>query len=120
MIYAGTVVAAGTGRAVVTAGGAATELGRIGTLVATIQEERTPLERRLDALGRRLVWVALGVGGMVAGLEARIGSSWRSSAATIRCPGHDRRRTPVGLSLTLRDREDGDRRLLKDTQRRGT
>ena len=74
MIYTGTVVAAGTGRAVVTATGSATELGRIGTLVADMHEERTPLERRLDVLGRRLVWLALGVAALVAALEALHGA----------------------------------------------
>jgi Ca2+-transporting ATPase len=57
MVYKGTTIAAGTARAVVTATGAATEVGRIGTLVAGLREERTPLERRLDALGHRLVWL---------------------------------------------------------------
>lgn len=70
MIYKGTTVAAGTARAVVTATGAATEVGRIGTLVAGLREERTPLERRLDALGRRLVWLALAVAAIVAALGA--------------------------------------------------
>ena len=75
MVYKGTVIAAGIGRAVVTATGPSTELGRIGALVAGVAEERTPLERRLDALGRRLVWLALGVAGVVAGLEALHGGS---------------------------------------------
>ncbi|MPZ21710.1 MAG: hypothetical protein GEV06_28040, partial [Luteitalea sp.] len=75
MIYKGTPVAAGMARAVVTATGAATELGRIGALVATVKEERTPLERRLDALGRRLVWLSLGVGGLVAALGFLQGAS---------------------------------------------
>ena len=44
----------GTAIAVVTETGASTEIGRIGTLVGTIEEGRTPLERRLDELGRRL------------------------------------------------------------------
>jgi P-type Ca2+ transporter type 2C len=70
MIYKGTTVAAGTGRAAVTATGAATEIGRIGTLVNSIADEKTPLERRLDALGHRLVWFALGVAALVAGLGA--------------------------------------------------
>ncbi len=73
MIYTGTTVAAGAARAIVTATGATTELGRIGALVAGVQEERTPLERRLDALGHRLVWLALGVAAAVAGLEAAHG-----------------------------------------------
>jgi Ca2+-transporting ATPase len=54
MVFAGTVVAAGRGRAVVTATGPATELGRIaGTLRAT-EEVETPLQRELDRVGRRL------------------------------------------------------------------
>lgn len=55
MAYKGTTVSGGTALAVVTATGPATELGRIGVLVGGIEEKRTPLERRLDALGRRLV-----------------------------------------------------------------
>jgi Ca2+-transporting ATPase len=70
MTYKGTTIAAGTGRAIVIATGGSTELGRIGKLIAEIEEERTPLERRLDALGHRLVWVALGVGGLVSALAA--------------------------------------------------
>jgi Ca2+-transporting ATPase len=72
MTYLGTTVAMGHARALVTATGNATELGRIGALVSTVREERTPLERQL---GRRLVWLALGVAAVVAGLEALHGSS---------------------------------------------
>jgi Ca2+-transporting ATPase len=68
MVYKGTTIGGGTARAVVTATGQATELGRIGVLVGSLQEERTPLERRLDALGRRLVWLALAVAALVAAL----------------------------------------------------
>jgi Ca2+-transporting ATPase len=74
MIYKGTIVAAGTARAVVTGTGAKTELGRIGLLTSSVHEERTPLERRLDALGRRLVWLALGVAALVAALGAAQGA----------------------------------------------
>lgn len=68
MVYSGTTVVSGVGRAVVTATGRATEVGRIGELTATVKIEPTPLERRLDALGRVLVWVALGVAALVASL----------------------------------------------------
>ena len=74
LVFKSTTVAAGTGRAVVFATGAQTEVGRIGTLVGSIEEERTPLERRLDALGRRLVWLALGVAAAVATLGALQGA----------------------------------------------
>jgi Ca2+-transporting ATPase len=70
MVYKGTTAAAGTAVAVVTETGASTEIGRIGTLVGTIEEGRTPLEHHLDELGRRLVWVALGIAALVAALGA--------------------------------------------------
>lgn len=70
MLYKGTAAVAGTGRAVVVATGMKTELGRIGALVGGVLEERTPLERRLDALGRRLVWLALAIAALVVALGA--------------------------------------------------
>ena len=70
MLFQGTTVATGTGQAVIVATGVRTELGRIGELAASVAEERTPLERRLDRLGHRLVWLALGTGAVVAGLGA--------------------------------------------------
>jgi Ca2+-transporting ATPase len=70
MLYQGTMVVNGTARAVVVATGVGTELGRIGELAARVTEERTPLERRLDALGHRLVWLALGTGAVVTTLAA--------------------------------------------------
>ena len=54
MVYKTTSVVAGTARAVVVATGMATEVGRIGELAEAVVKARTPLERRLDALGRRL------------------------------------------------------------------
>jgi Ca2+-transporting ATPase len=59
MLYLGTMIAAGRALAVVTATGAQTEMGRIGHLVAGVPHESTPLERRLDELGRRLVMLVL-------------------------------------------------------------
>ena len=62
MVFAGTTVAAGSARAVIVATGADTELGAIGKLLRTTRAEPTPLERRLDTLGRQLVWLALLIG----------------------------------------------------------
>ena len=82
MIFKGTTVAAGFGRAFVTGTGARTEVGRIGTLTASLEPERTPLERQLDALGRRLVWLTLAVAALVAVLSARQGGSFALTIET--------------------------------------
>lgn len=54
MVYKGTAVAQGTGRAVVTGTGMDTEMGRIAELMATTQEDPTPLQREVNALGKTL------------------------------------------------------------------
>jgi len=68
MVYSGTSVYVGRATGVVVATGAGTEIGRIGTLVAGVEEGRTPLEIRLAELGRRLVWLTLGVAALVTAL----------------------------------------------------
>lgn len=67
-VHQGTTVVAGRARAVVTATGSRTHLGRIGSLVEGVQQEPTPLEERLDDLGKRLVWITLGVAALVTGV----------------------------------------------------
>ena len=69
MIYKGTTVADGVARAVVIATGMLTEVGHIGTLVSGIHDEATPLERRMDSLGRQLAVIAVAIGALVALLD---------------------------------------------------
>ncbi len=59
MVYKGTTVVRGNARALVTATGAGTELGEIVRLTATADKEVTPLEKKLQLLGRRLIVLAL-------------------------------------------------------------
>ncbi len=61
VVHLGTAVLSGSGLALVTATGPATELGRIGQLVASTGRRATPLERQVEALGRRLIVLALGI-----------------------------------------------------------
>jgi P-type Ca2+ transporter type 2C len=63
MVYAGTVVAEGSGEAIVTVTGRQTELGRIRALVSEAQAPPTPLERQLDETGRQLALASLGLSG---------------------------------------------------------
>ncbi len=66
MLFKGTAVTRGSGEGVVVATGMETELGGISSLVEEAEEEVTPLEQRLDKLGRRLIWVTLALAALVA------------------------------------------------------
>ena len=74
MVFKSAAVVAGVGRAIVTGTGTGTEVGRIGTLVDSVVQEHTPLERKLDALGRRLVWITVAVAALVSLLGALHGA----------------------------------------------
>ncbi|HEX5997558.1 MAG TPA: cation-translocating P-type ATPase [Jiangellales bacterium] len=54
MVFNGTAVTQGAGRAVVTATGMATQLGQIADLLHTTREDPTPLQREIARVGRML------------------------------------------------------------------
>jgi P-type Ca2+ transporter type 2C len=66
MLFKGTVLSQGDAEGVVTATGMQTELGRIAELAEEAEDEQTPLERRLEGLGQKLIWVTLGLSMVVA------------------------------------------------------
>jgi Ca2+-transporting ATPase len=66
MVFRGTAITRGTGVGLVIATGQATELGRIAELVSSAGAHATPLEERLDQLGRKLVWVTLVLSALIA------------------------------------------------------
>lgn len=59
MVYRGTIISRGSGRAVVTATGQKTVIGEIHSLTSEAEKETTPLEKRLQKLSRRLVWLTI-------------------------------------------------------------
>ncbi|MBK8900353.1 MAG: cation-translocating P-type ATPase [Anaerolineaceae bacterium] len=61
MVFMGTVVTYGRGTAVITETGMKTELGNIAELIQGVEQEQTPLQRRLEDLGKKLAWVALAI-----------------------------------------------------------
>lgn len=65
MGFLGTVAVSGKGYMIVTETGLQTELGKIASLLQGGREEQTPLQIRLEELGHRLVWICLGVVGLV-------------------------------------------------------
>lgn len=75
MAFRGTGATRGSGAGVVVASGMETELGAISEMVEGAGAEETPLERKLQGLGRKLVWLTLGtaaavtVAGLLAGRD---------------------------------------------------
>lgn len=58
MVYRGTSVVRGNARVIVVATGETTELGQIVRLTATADKEVTPLEKKLQLLGKKLILLA--------------------------------------------------------------
>jgi P-type Ca2+ transporter type 2C len=59
MVYSGTLITRGRGKAVVAGTGMATELGRIAGMAREVKEPRTPLQSAMDEVSKSLVWLAL-------------------------------------------------------------
>jgi Ca2+-transporting ATPase len=59
MVFKGTTVITGFGKAIVTATGKHTQLGNIQQMGIDAQKEATPLEKRLKELGKWLIWLTL-------------------------------------------------------------
>ncbi|MBE6561924.1 MAG: cation-translocating P-type ATPase [Ruminococcaceae bacterium] len=61
MVYMGSTVVYGRGKAVITATGMTTEMGKIATALTTAQKEETPLQRKLNQLSKILSFLVLGI-----------------------------------------------------------
>jgi Ca2+-transporting ATPase len=59
MMFSGTIVTRGEGRAVIVATGVQAEIGKIGKIVKETRDPRTPLQLEMKQLTKFLVWVAL-------------------------------------------------------------
>ncbi len=76
LLHQGTAVVSGSGLGVVTQTGEASEVGRIGLMLREVQDEATPLEVRLDELGRRLIVLTLAVTVLVVAIGVLRGAPW--------------------------------------------
>ena len=68
MVYAGTIVTYGRGRAVVVATGMATEFGRIAESLQSVVQSKTPLQQSLERVAKILARVALAIVVVIVGL----------------------------------------------------
>jgi len=57
MIFKGTAIVKGNAKAVITDTGEQTELGKITSLVETAEQSSTPLEKKLEGLTKKLIWI---------------------------------------------------------------
>jgi Ca2+-transporting ATPase len=76
MVFGGTVITYGRGRALVTATGMHSEFGRIARMLAEVKAEHTPLEKRMQTIGRVLSVICLATAGGAAVLGVLRGHTW--------------------------------------------
>jgi Ca2+-transporting ATPase len=108
MVYAGTAVAYGRGKAVVTTTGMKTSFGELAGLLGTIERSRTPLQESLDKFGRwigaaTLVIVAfVAVLGVFSGFPPLDMFLWGVALAVAAIPEALPAVVTVGLGLGVR------------------
>ena len=65
MVYMGCLVLSGTGKAVVTATGEASQFGEMVRLLSQEEPPRTPLQNSMDKLGQQLSFISFGIIGVI-------------------------------------------------------
>jgi len=69
MVYMGSTVVYGRGKAVITATGMDTEMGKIADALAKAEEGQTPLQIKLSQLSKILTWLVLGICVVIFGVQ---------------------------------------------------
>src|SRR4030043_2136862 len=69
MVFTGTTVTYGRGKAVATSTGMSTEFGKIAEEVTAVETEKTPLEKRTDEIGKWLGIISFGICFLVAAVR---------------------------------------------------
>jgi Ca2+-transporting ATPase len=76
MVFGGTVITFGRGQALITATGMHSEFGRIAKMLEEVKAEKTPLEKRIQTIGRVLSVICLGTAVGASALGVWRGHSW--------------------------------------------
>lgn len=61
MLFKGTAIVKGNGNAIITGISNETELGKISSMVESAEATVTPLEKKLESLSKKLIWITLGI-----------------------------------------------------------
>ena len=69
MVFMGSTVVYGRGKAVVAATGMATEMGKIADALANAEEGKTPLQIKLAGLSKILTWLVIGICVVIFGVQ---------------------------------------------------
>lgn len=99
LVFMGTSVAAGTGRAVVFATGLKTEFGRIFALTTGVTEDKSPLTREVDVMARTVSIIAIFFGVVLFFMGHILGLAW--VGAILFALGVMVALVPEGLPATL-------------------
>jgi len=108
MVYTGTSVTYGRGKAVITATGMSTAFGKLAGLLGEIERERTPLQEKLDQFGRwlgtaTLIVVAfVAILGIIEGFDPFEMFLWGVALAVAAIPEALPAVVTVGLALGVR------------------
>ena len=65
MVFAGTIVVSGRAKAVVAGTGMQTEIGKIAKMIEDVHDEETPLQKKMDQLGRIMGYATIGIAAAV-------------------------------------------------------
>ncbi|HKQ25746.1 MAG TPA: HAD-IC family P-type ATPase [Burkholderiales bacterium] len=81
VVFAGTTVTYGRGKAIVTGTGMSTEFGKIAEQVASVKGEASPLEKRTAEIGRWLGLIAIGVCGVA--IVVSVARAWMGDQLNV-------------------------------------
>ncbi len=81
LVFAGTSVAVGRGRYVVTDTAQDTQMGRIADLIAAQEDEKTPLQRELKSVGKKIALLVLAIAAIV--FAVGVWQAWRATGETF-------------------------------------
>ncbi|MDZ4655194.1 MAG: calcium-translocating P-type ATPase, PMCA-type [Coriobacteriia bacterium] len=100
MVFAATSAAVGRGRYVVTGTGQNTEMGHIADLLAAQEDEKTPLQRELKSVGKRIAVLILAIAAIV--FAVGVFQAWQATGETFaQALTHDAFRSRLTVALLV-------------------